>query len=160
HYTTSGVDAVTVADTLAWVDEGAARMVAAFVVEDGWPAPPADEGRGGDDRLDVYLRALDANGYAHEEPTAAGGGTGYIEVDPANATLGRAAFESIVGHEVHPILQLAAAGGFVDAWIAEADATYAQYLLFDDESLTLARNFLWRVRLSQPERSLDDAGHG
>src|SRR5258706_11998322 len=76
HYTFSGADAIAAADVspangvpdfVDWIEAGLARMRTAFVVGDGWPAIPLDEGLGGDDRLDVYVRVIGANGYAHVE---------------------------------------------------------------------------------------------
>jgi hypothetical protein len=102
-----------VPDVIDWVEEGATRMVEVFGLEDGWPPPPPDEGRGGDDRLDIYVHPIDANGYAHLEILPSGRLAGWIEIDPAPAAMGRAAFASITGHEVHHILELAIARGFV-----------------------------------------------
>jgi hypothetical protein len=74
HYTTEGTDAVPpadvdpangVPDAVDWIEEGARRMLDAFVGEDGFRSLIADDGRGGDDRLDIYLRVVNANGLAH-----------------------------------------------------------------------------------------------
>src|SRR5215470_4689205 len=61
HYTLSGADALAVAedldpangvpDSVDWIEEGAGIVYHAFVDEDGWPEPPADEGVGGDGRI-------------------------------------------------------------------------------------------------------------
>ncbi len=172
HYTLSGADALVdtldvdpqngVPDTVDWTEEGATRMLAAFVDQDGWALPPADHGRGGDDRLDIYLRAIDANGYAYLETLPQGGFSTYLEVDPAGKTgYTREAFQSIVGHEVHHALEFTAAGGRFSSWLAEATATWAQYLIFDgDEQVRLAQGFLWFWRLLHAARRLDDEGHG
>src|SRR5687767_8049727 len=89
HYTLAGGDAVDTGDTdpangvpdiVDWAEQGAARMLDVFVEEDGWPMPPADEGLGGDDRIDLYLRALDANGYAHVDFLPSGGLSMWMEV--------------------------------------------------------------------------------
>lgn len=169
HYTLQGGDALSVTDDidppngvpdqLDWVVEGIARVHQAFVVEDGWPGPISDEGAGGDDRLDVYLRNLDINGYAHTETTPLGNVTSWVELDPANARLfGKVVFESIAGHEYHHVLQfrLFTAGA---GWIYEASATYAQYLLFDEDLLVrLARDALWVIRLGNANAALSAAG--
>ena len=83
HYTTTGEDAVPDADENKndipdYVEEVAKAMEYVWEVEInyfGWPAPPTDGGKGGDDRYDVYLEDLsetDFVGYA--EPTS----TNYI----------------------------------------------------------------------------------
>jgi len=169
HYTLQGGDALSVTDDtdpangvpdqLDWVVEGIARVHQAFVVEDGWPAPISDEGAGGDDRLDVYIRNIDINGYAHTETTPLGNTAAWVELDPANARLlGKVVFESIAGHEYHHVLQfrLYTGGG---AWIYEASATYAQYLLFTEDLLVrLARDALWVIRLGNANAALSAAG--
>src|SRR5690349_17632834 len=71
HYTLTGADAVDAADVapangvpdaVDAAEDGLARMWAGFVDGDGWPAPAADGGVGGDDRHDVYVRELAPNG--------------------------------------------------------------------------------------------------
>lgn len=153
HFTREGVDATT-DEAVAWAEEGIATMWAAYVDGEGWPAPAPDAGIGGDDRLDLYLRALDGNGYAHVESAT---GSCWMEADPAIAAgLGRATFASVVGHELHHCLQFAITTGLA-GWIYEATSTYAQYLLFDgDVALGLARDALWGLRLSGSERAFDD----
>jgi len=166
HYTLAGGDAVGAADadpangvpdTVDWAEQGAARMLDVFVGEDGWPMPPGDEGLGGDDRIDLYLRGLDANGYAHVNTLPSGGLSMWMEVDPAGVGFGKLLFLSIVGHETHHLLEFAISEGGFDGWIAEATATYAQYLLFSGERLAdLARGALWALRLAGAARALDD----
>jgi hypothetical protein len=169
HYTRQGADALSVTDDIDpangvpdeidWIVDGIARVHQAFVVDDGWPAPISDEGAGGDDRVDVYVRDIDANGFAYTETTPSGDTASYIELDPANAALlGKTTFESIAGHEYHHVLQfrLYTGGG---PWIYEASATYAQYLLFhDDLLLDLARNALWVIRLANANVALAAVG--
>jgi MYXO-CTERM domain-containing protein len=159
HFTPEGADA-TDDDAVAWAEAGFAETWAEFVDGDGWPAPPPDLGEGGDDRLDVYLRDLDANGYAHEVPLPAGPTGCWIELDPAvAATLGETTFQSVAGHELHHCLQFAVTPSLA-SWIYEATSTYAQYLLFGerDETLDLGKEFLWRLRLAGSRRALDDVG--
>jgi hypothetical protein len=168
HYTMQGADALLVAgdsdpengvpDTVDWVEEGAAKMWAVFVGADGWPAPPSDEGVGGDDRIDFYLRDLAGNGCTHDDTLPSGHMASYIEVAPARASFGKAAFESIAGHELHHVLEFALTDTAPN-WIAEATATYAQYLVFTgDGMIDTLRGLLWRLRLGQPERALDSVG--
>jgi hypothetical protein len=172
HYTLEGADAIPgwaavdeeprngVPDAVDWAEEGAARMVAVFVGEDGWPAPVSDEGNGGDDRTDLYLRLLPegGNGQARGELTPSGNVAGYMIVTPVALAPGKVPFESVVGHEVFHILELAVGRSFIAGWIAEASATYAQYLLFtgDDRLLGLAREALWKARFVGAQRPIDD----
>jgi hypothetical protein len=170
HYTLEGADALPherdedpangVPDVIDWTLEGAARMLGVFVDEDGWAAPPSDEGRGGDDRLDIYLRRIDANGYAYWQLLPSGRRAGYIEVAPDGATsYSKEAFQSIVGHEVHHILEFTTGGAGLATWILEATATWAQYLVFTgDLQVEYAQGVLWFLRLQQPSRALDDFG--
>jgi len=168
HYTLSGADALAVAedldpangvpDSVDWIEEGAGIVYHAFVDEDGWPEPPADEGVGGDGRIDIYVRALDINGYTHYVTLPSGHKASYIEIAPGNARLSKATFESIAGHETHHVLQFGMSDE-LPSWIYEATATYAQYLLFDDGLLTIARDALWIIRLGDPEFALDAVGN-
>lgn len=169
HYTLEGADALVdaadadpqngVPDFLDDVERGLLRVMDVYVAEDGWPAPPPDEGLGGDDRMDVYLRALDARGYAHAEILPSGAIASWVELDPGNAGLGRTVAASIAAHELHHVLEFAVTTG-LESWIAEAAASYAQYTLFaeGDQYLDLGREALWQIRLGGPERALDDEG--
>lgn len=170
HYTMEGTDALLIAvdedpangipDTVDWAEEGAARMVAVFAGEDGWAMPVPDEGAGGDDRIDIYLVRMQgmANGVAWSETTPSGKVTGHVQLNTQSAGLGKFPYQSVSGHEVFHILEVSLAHSFIDGWIAEASAAWAQYLLFtgEDRFLNLAREALWQARLAQPERALDD----
>jgi uncharacterized protein (TIGR03382 family) len=165
HYTLQGADALTlgdgdangVPDEVDDVERGMQRAYEAFVVGDGWPAPPGDEGRGGDDRLDVYVRDIDAFGYAYFERVAAGGDTSYFEIDPANSKLGRAVARSIAAHELHHALQ-AAVTVRAEPWVYEATSTWVQYSLDLEPELTLLRDLSWTLRLQGASRGLADTG--
>jgi Bacterial Ig-like domain (group 2) len=158
HYTLSGADALEANEVdviLAGAIDGLTRVHDAFVTADGWPAPPSDGALGGDARLDLYLRALDANGYAHGDATGC-----WMEVDPAALGFGEETFRSVVGHEYHHCLQFTVGGGAVgNPFLYEGTSTYAQYLLFDDDAaLDIARQVLWQIRLGGAERPLTDTG--
>jgi MYXO-CTERM domain-containing protein len=168
HYTLDGADRILdsvdadpvngVPDTLDWVEAGATRMVNVFVGEDGWPMATTDEGEGGDDRLDIYLKKIDANGYAYVQRLVSGNYASYIELHPGKISFGRASFESIAGHEVHHTLQFAVGLG-IDSWILEAGATYAQYLVNPPDRLfSLALEALWQFRLSESDQPLETLG--
>lgn len=165
HFTRQGVDAVTIGDTAPAngvpdevddLESGMHLAWEAFVTTDGWPAPPADEGRGGDARLDVYVRDIDAFGYTYFEPVPSGSSS-YIEIDPANSTLGRTLARTIAGHEFHHALQ-AAVTVQLAPWIYEATATWVQYGLFTDADIQLVRDLSWSIRLQSAARALDDTG--
>lgn len=169
HYTLTGADALAGAedtapangmpDAVDDVELGLHAVWAAFVEEDQWPAPPPDEGRGGDDRLDVYLREIDINGYAHYEPVAAGGYTAYLEIDRAGRNQGALTLQSVAGHELHHALQ-AAYTPALSSWIYEATSTWAQYRLFQGSLvMDTARQVLWTARLQHPEYALDTTGN-
>lgn len=69
HYTLTGRDATT-APYVTVVADAVARSLAIQYDQLGWAAPPTDCGRGGDDRLDIYimdLAAWDAVGLAAAE---------------------------------------------------------------------------------------------
>jgi hypothetical protein len=166
HYTVTGADAVDgadlspmngVPDPVDAIETGLAVLWDAFVATDGWPPPPADQGAGGDDRLDVYVRDLEVNGFAHAEPLADGTGEDcWIEIDPMTWFYGQPTMSSIAAHELHHCLQFAVSRELA-SWIYEATATWAQYLLFTgDPTLDQALWVLWSLRLTGSERRLDD----
>jgi MYXO-CTERM domain-containing protein len=127
------------------------------VDQEGWRAPGDDMGAGGDSRLDVYLRHLDYNGYAHAEwhddHWAA-----YLEVDPAVANLGGEVLASVAGHELHHAIEYSYSVE-THTWVHEASATYAQYRLFHETAAMVAAvQLLWGLRLDAPEVGLDATG--
>src|SRR5262249_12296381 len=104
HYTLSGADALPdvvdtepangIPDAVDDVEVGMHAVWAAFVDTDGWSAPLPDMGQGGDDKMDVYLRVIDANGYAHYEAVP-GGYTSYMEVANTARGFGSLTLQSI-----------------------------------------------------------------
>jgi hypothetical protein len=159
HYTMSGDDAITRPEAVSWAEAGAGLMLDTFVGIDGWPTPPSDEGLGGDDRIDIYLRKLDVNGCTHVQTLPSGHQASYVEVSPATVSFGKLGYQSIAGHELHHVLEFALTD-VLPNWIAEATATYAQYLLFHDETpIDIARNFLWLTRLQNSNLALDAVGN-
>jgi hypothetical protein len=114
-------------------------------------------GVGGDSRLDVYLRHLDYNGYAHSEwhddHWAA-----YLEVDPAVADLGGEVLASVAGHELHHAIEYSYSVE-PPTGVHEAAATYAQYRLFHETvAMVAAVQVLWGLRLDAPEAGLAVTG--
>ncbi|MBI5480290.1 MAG: hypothetical protein HY906_15605, partial [Deltaproteobacteria bacterium] len=170
HYTLEGQDAPTeladvdpqngVPDLLDDFGLGLNEAWDLFVGQDGWAPPPADEGRGGDDRLDVYVRVIDAFGYTYYEPLPAGGDphTSHLELSNSLAGMGPVTVRSIAAHELHNALQ-AALTTALEPWIFEATATWAQYLVYSgDWLLDIARDTLWTLRLQGAARAFDDTG--
>lgn len=163
HWTDSGSDAITGDDAdhdgtpdaiprlFDALDFGAARYEA-----DGWRPILDDDGRGGDTGIDVYLRIVDINGYAH--PVDVNGETGhscYIEVDPTLSGQGTV-LESVAVHELHHCVQYAYT---IDTspWMFESTATWEQYRIWpDDDLLRLAQAVLWGTRLSRPDLPMDE----
>src|SRR3954471_5270026 len=80
----------------------------------GWPEPVADAGRGGDDRLDVYVKAL--AGYAGatgiSQPAFGRSAAAYVLVDDDLAQYAAAQrgalLRSVAAHEANHALQFAA----------------------------------------------------
>jgi hypothetical protein len=156
HYTSEGDDAVdssfpprVIAGLELGLDAFAAR---------GWRDVPPDDGDGGDAAIDVYLRVLDINGYAHpiERGDPGLGQSCYLEVDPGLADLPGEIVESVAIHELHHCVQFAYTSDG-DSWLFEGTASHEQYLTLRDPSLELALGVLWAGRLSEPDRPIDDA---
>jgi hypothetical protein len=168
HYCEDGTDGLLdadvdvapangIPDALDDIEEGLGKVWDEYVVKDGWRPPVGDEGRGGDDRLDVYIRSIEANGYAHAETTPLGY-TAYLEINHKARGFGSLTLQSIAGHELHHALQFAVTTR-VESWVYEATATWVQYTLFKGTVvMDVARNVLWAQRLAEPHRALADTG--
>ncbi len=168
HYTLDGGDALTalagdeapangVPDAVDRVATGLGVMWEVYVEQEGWRAPGGDGDAGGDDRLDVYLRHLDYNGYAHaewhEDHWAA-----YLEVEPEVAEMGDEVLTSVAAHELHHAIEYAYTVE-PHTWVHESSATYAQYRLFHESAaMVAALQLLWGLRLDAPEAGLDATG--
>jgi hypothetical protein len=88
----------------------------------------------------VYLRSLDAYGYATPVPTADGPSC-YLQLDPANSVAGQV-MASVVWHELHHCVQFRYSTG-APSWLYESGATYQQYLQVSDVVLDYAAGLLW-----------------
>ncbi len=161
HYTTEGVDAAAGDEVaghpdLVWgVLQGLLDGRLAF--EDrGYRGLVGDTGLGGSTQIDVYIRDIDANGYAYPEtpgdPSATGSSC-YIEID-ANLDVGEVP-DSVTAHELHHCVQYRYTTSS-ESWIYEATATFEQYRVYRDPVLDLALGVLWVERLSRPDRSHND----
>lgn len=160
HFTGDGADAVRDQDSNAdGVPDDVERVAAAIdaalgVLETEGFAPilPDEDGR-----LDLYLREIDANGYAWQLATDGGPGSCFVEIDPSLVGDGEAVLESVVGHELVHCAQYAYTSEG-PAWISESTATWVQYRHWSSPTLAAARDFLWNVRLRGFDRPVDSTG--
>ena len=158
HYTTEGDDRIKgtdsdgdgVPDQLQEVLLGLAIGEEAFA-ERGYRPVNLDDGTGGSSAIDVYMMALDANGYATVTTSDAGQDDScYMRLDPFNAG---AVLRSVAIHEQHHCVQYAYTF-HPDSWVHEATSTTEQYRLVDGLELALA--FLWADRLEGAAIPIDD----
>lgn len=155
HWTDSGADRLAALndddgngrpDGLDAILLGLEAGTASFADHGYRPVVP-DGGAGGTDAVDVYVRQIDAFGYAYPQFMGEDEGFScYVELDPDNSNLGAATSASVAAHEAHHCVQYAYTVDS-ESWIYEATATYEQYLLFDGPALDLALGVLWNQRL-------------
>ncbi len=168
HWTEEGVDAPTAqgdadgngqADFLDRILDGLSQGRLAFA-EQGWREVLPDDGTGGSDGIDVYVKAIDANGYAFHAPPAEdaeGASSCTIHLEGSLGDSLDGIIESVAAHELHHCVQYAYTTT-APSWILEATATHQQYQVFTSPALQAALEVLWIGRLSQPERALHDLG--
>ncbi len=165
HWTDEGSDALRGGDNDGdgrpdAVDRvlGALESADRFYQAEGWRAALPDDGEGGSDEIDVYLHAVDINGYAH--PIDRGLGLAHacwIEVDGSLANGDTLVLESVAAHEFHHCVEYAYTP-FADSFIYESTATWAQYRAVSDDVLEVGASVLWGTRLREPDRRIDDVG--
>lgn len=163
HYTHEGVDATSEADSdddgvpddVAAVLDGLVAARAAFL-RLGYRDVALDDGTGGDPALDVYLKQIDANGYAYplEGRAADGGAACFVEILPSLST---SLLVSVAGHELHHCVQYRYTTD-THPWIYEASATWEQFRLGDDGVLAAGVQVLWATRLSGADQPIDTRG--
>jgi uncharacterized protein (TIGR03382 family) len=127
---------------------------------EGWRALAPDDGSGGSPAIDLYVQAIDANGYANPADAAEDqdGSSCFLRVDPDVLALGEATFRSVVAHELHHCVQYRYSVA-APTWWYEGQATFAQYAdIADDPVLSVALAVLWTTRLRSPERPVADVG--
>jgi len=130
----------------------------ASFAEHGYRAVVGDEGAGGSDEIDVYVRQINAFGYAYPQFVSEDAGFScYVELDPDNSDLGSDTSSSVAAHEAHHCVQYAYTVES-ESWIYEATATYEQYLLFEGPALDLALGILWNQRLRGMAQAIDTTG--
>lgn len=122
----------------------------------GYRAVGSDDFGGGTETIDVYVRDIDAFGFAHPITTTAGTSC-FIELDPQLHSLGDGAAESVAAHELHHCVQYAYTTAS-HPWIYEATATFEQYRLFSGPALDAALALLWNQRLRGAGRPLSTRG--
>lgn len=165
HYTFTGEDATDPTDDDGdGVPDVVSRVLAALEVgaeaydRGGYRPLERDAGQAGTSAIDLYLRRIDANGYAF--PTIARDedavSSCYMEVMPTLAEVGTT-LESVVVHELHHCVQFAYTLE-TDDWLYESTATWEQYRLVQGPELDLALGVLWTLRIAEPHRPLDDTG--
>ena len=164
HWTDEGQDAIglTVDEDGNGLPDGIDRMVVGLETgldsyeAAGWRPLVMDQGEDGTESVDVYVRDIEAFGYAYAEPLE-GGGSCFMELDPHNHSLGEGMSESVAAHELHHCIQYAYTWQ-ASSWIYEATATYQQYLLFSGPTIDTALQALWSQRLLQMDRAIDATG--
>jgi hypothetical protein len=168
HWTEEGMDAPTAqsdgdgngqADFLDRILDGLTRGRGAFA-EQGWREVLPDDGTGGSDAIDVYVKAIDANGYAFhaaKADDADGASSCAVHLEGALGDSLDGILESVAAHELHHCVQYAYTTT-APSWILEATATHQQYQVFTSPALQAALEVLWIGRLTQPERPLHDLG--
>lgn len=164
HWTDEGADAIGLDsdDDGNGLPDGIDRMLdgleigLASYTADGWRPLLMDEGEGDTESVDVYVRDIEAFGYAYAEPTADGGSC-FMELDPHNHTLGEGMAESVAAHELHHCIQYAYTWQ-ANSWIYEATATYEQYLNFSGPTIDTALQALWSQRLLRMDRPISGTG--
>lgn len=170
HYTLVGEDAVNPADensdgTPDYVEQVASALEAAYDTQVegwGWAPPPADAGKGGDDRLDVYLGQLfsvgiaglvsPANGWIGDNPLTdaieRNAAYSYMVLDNDFAELSDfdptytdddidRYLEAVVAHEFNHMVQSGYNGFDESVWLYEGSATWAEAQSFDEPEFAL-----------------------
>ena len=104
-----------------------------------WPTPRADEGRGGDARVDIYIRDLGEGiyGYAlHEECAQGEGHSGFIAINarlfdaPTRVQLD--ALLSTLAHEYHHLIQFQYGYDSEASWFMEQLATLEEAIVSEN----------------------------
>ena len=118
-----------------------------------------DLGEGGSSAIDVYVRDIDAFGFAYpvdsdrEAPVA----SCYMELDNALRAQGDGVLESVAVHELHHCVQYTYTPN-AHSWIYEATATLEQYRDRRSGALDAALEFLWAFRLRDHSRPVSATG--
>jgi hypothetical protein len=164
HWVTSTVDA---APGRAWVKRMLKLMNHVWKVEIGrlgYRQPPSDRGRGGSDKVDVYLKELRSEGlYGYCAPERRKPGyqwlaSGYCVLDNDFAGFPRSAIQSAevtAAHEFFHLVQFGYDFG-EDPWLLEATAVWMEEQVFD--GVNDNRQYLPDGQVAQPLVPLDYFG--
>ncbi len=106
----------------------------------GYPVPPSDNGNGGDDRIDVYVRNFASGVYGQtvfEDDLGDNKLTSYIEIDDnfvGNYFVpGLQAAKVTAAHELHHVIQIGVYGLWSsDVWFYEVTSTSMEEFVYDD----------------------------
>ncbi len=176
HYTDTGSDAVPPEDLDTdgipdYIESCAAYLDTTYTMHTslGYMDPPLDNGVGGDDRYDVYLKDInDVYGYTVPEamgPMPWNDYTSYIVMhntftdfppnnDPEGDVAGAA--KATAAHEFQHAVQFGYDAG-EELWIMESDAVYMEDIVFDlvDDNY----NYLWLFMTSPQTSLLENTPH-
>src|ERR1700716_1297622 len=126
HFTTDiNLHTFAITATKAGDIAAMAERVYAAEITDGYAAPPSDGGLGGDNRIDIYVQGIAAQGEAGEaDPNNAGPSSGYILLD---SSVGMS--YHVIAHEFFHLIQfgLYATTNITDTWLYEATADWMGY---------------------------------
>jgi hypothetical protein len=123
----------------------------------GYRGVNLDDGAEGSDAIDVYLKHIDANGYANAVRAESGTKEScYIRVNSELGDMGGQLVESVTLHELQHCVQYAYTTS-ADTWLYESGATFEQYRAIYDDGLELALAVLFVDRLTAPERPLNNS---
>lgn len=167
HYVTATSDAPPPISTVGTIPDWVRRNLAvaelslARMAELGYPDPPADDGRGGDDRFDIYLADISRAGLygfcAPEEPVpgAPGHASSYCVFDNDFLGFPMPADESLRVTAAHELFHAVQFGMDVreDRWFLESTATWMEEQVADDVNDN--RQFLSAGQLAERRTPLD-----
>lgn len=167
HYTLSGADALIHGavdrapangrpDDVDAVLDGLTRIAGPWRRRLALREPLADDGTGGDGRLDVYLRRLaGARGITQPGEVSRGPGRSvWIELDPRTASISTVRLAAAAAHEaVHGIT--AAYRSPLPPWLDEGLASYVEHGELVDAALAAETDALFALHLAAPEVPLD-----
>jgi hypothetical protein len=162
HYTLSGEDRPEGEDS---DDDGVPDMVETvletlndagdyFEEERGYIPLNLDNGVGGSGAIDLYIKTIDANGYA-SSIKGEGGTSCFMRLAPYLGSQPADVLTGVTAHELHHCVQYAYATGVAD-WVSEATSTYEQYRYATGITNEYALGYLYYERLQGAGRPLAD----
>jgi hypothetical protein len=124
HYDTDTSAPAPITQVKAADVAGMAERAYAAELADGYPAPPADAGLGGDDRIDIYVVALSGPLGVADADGAGLTSSGYISLDRDTGLL-----YHVVAHELFHLIQFGIwlTPSVSEFWLDEASADWMGY---------------------------------